>query len=112
MVGDGDLHALSESTYDAEEKLQKLLRDPPDLLAGEQMTSAEPRRRVLADRELGISGDEESGSRWALDHLFLDQEGIPTLVAVKRSSNRELLRQIVVWRRFSALLRRFSSGRL
>jgi hypothetical protein len=94
VMEDGNLHALSESTYDAEGKLQKLLRDHPDLLAGEQMTSAEPRRWVLADREFGIS-DESSGSRWALDHLFLDQDGIPTLVEVKRSSNRELRRQVV-----------------
>jgi hypothetical protein len=95
VMEDGNLHALSESTYDAEGKLQKLLRDHPDLLAGEQMTSAEPRRWVLADREFGISDDESSGSRWALDHLFLDQDGIPTLVEVKRSSNRELRRQVV-----------------
>jgi hypothetical protein len=91
----GGLKSLSESAYDAEKKLQKLLQDHPDLLAGEQMTSKEPRRWVLADREFGISDDETSGSRWALDHLFLDQDGIPTLVEVKRSSNRELRRQVV-----------------
>ena len=49
----------------------------------------------MAGREFGISDDETSGSRWPLDHLFLDQEGIPTLVEVKRSSNRELQRQVV-----------------
>ena len=35
-VKDGEeLHALSESAYEAEEMLQKLLADHPDLLAGE-----------------------------------------------------------------------------
>lgn len=95
-VMDGDtLHSLSETKYDAEKKLQKLLRDHPDLLAGEQMSDSEPRRWILVDREFGISDDEVSTGRWSLDHLFLDQDGVPTLVEVKRSENREIRRQVV-----------------
>lgn len=95
VMEDGDLHALTQSAYEAEEVLQELLRDHPDLLAGEQMTSAEPRRWILVDREFGISDDEAVRRRWSLDHLFLDQDGIPTLVEVKRSANREIRRQVV-----------------
>jgi len=95
MEEGGDLHALNESAYEAEEVLQELLRDHPDLLAGEQMTSAEPRRWILVDREFGIADDQAVSRRWSLDHLFLDQDGIPTLVEVKRSANREIRRQIV-----------------
>lgn len=95
VMEDGTLHALTESAYEAEEVLQELLRDHPDLLAGEQMTSAEPRRWILVDREFGISSGQAVSRRWSLDHLFLDQDGIPTLVEVKRSANREIRRQVV-----------------
>ena len=33
--------------------------------------------------------------RWSLDHLFLDQEGIPTLVEVKRSTDTRIRREVV-----------------
>ncbi len=92
---DGDLHALSESTYEAEETLQKLLEDHPNLLAGEQMGNSSPRRWVLVGREFGISDEEQSAHRWSLDHLFLDQDGLPTLVEVKRSGDRRIRRQVV-----------------
>ena len=32
---------------------------------------------------------------WSLDHLFIDQEGIPTLVEVKRSSDTRIRREVV-----------------
>ena len=35
------------------------------------------------------------GNRWALDHLLIDQDAIPTLVEVKRSENSEIRRAIV-----------------
>lgn len=95
VMDDGELHVLSESEYEAEERLQELLRDHPDLLAGDQIGSEEPKRWILVDREFGISDDESTSSRWSLDHLFLDQDGIPTLVEVKRSTNREIRRQVV-----------------
>jgi len=28
--------------------------------------------------------DQADGARWAIDHVFLDQDGIPTLVEIKR----------------------------
>lgn len=95
VMNDGELHTLSETKYEAEETLQKLLRDHPDLLAGDQIGSGEPRRWILVDREFGISDDESVSRRWSLDHLFLDQDGIPTLVEVKRSTNRKIRRQVV-----------------
>ena len=35
------------------------------------------------------------GNRWSLDHLFLDQEGIPTLVEVKRGTDTRIRREVV-----------------
>ena len=36
-----------------------------------------------------------SPDRWSLDHLFLDQDGVPTLVEVKRSSDTRIRREVV-----------------
>jgi len=91
----GSLQAMQESNYISEEKLQLLLRDYPNLLAGEQIDPEEPRQWLLVSREIGIP-IEEQGSNWfSLDHLFLDQEGIPTLIEVKRSTDTRIRREVV-----------------
>jgi hypothetical protein len=51
--------------------------------------------RLLISREVGIPEQEQGGSRWALDHLFLDQDGVPTLVEVKRGSDPRTRREVV-----------------
>jgi hypothetical protein len=38
-------------------------------------------------REAGVPDGDDASDRWSLDHLFLDQDGVPTLVEVKRSSD-------------------------
>jgi len=96
VLGDGDeLHPLGESLYEAESVLQKLLADYPDLLAGEQVNPSDPRRWLLISREVAVAGEEGGGARWSLDHLFIDQDGIPTLVEVKRSTNSQIRREVV-----------------
>ena len=86
---------MTEARYDAEDVLQGLLADYPDLLAGDQMRPSEPRRWLLITREAGIPDAEGGGARWSLDHLFIDQDAIPTLVEVKRSSDTRLRREVV-----------------
>ncbi len=49
---------------------------------------------MLVRQELSI-GHEDEASRWSLDHLFLDQQGVPTLVEVKRQSDGRLRREVV-----------------
>lgn len=44
---------------------------------------------------MGIPGEEGGGERWSVDHLFLDQDAIPTLVEVKRSSDTRIRREVV-----------------
>lgn len=95
MGDDGGLVAMHEEPYEAEALLQKLLAEYPDLLAGDQMRPSSPRRWLLVSRELGVPEDESEKGRWSLDHLFIDQEGIPTLVEVKRSSNTQIRREVV-----------------
>lgn len=92
---DGQLLAMSEQPYDSEALLQKLLVDYPDLLAGDQVDPETPRRWLLVSREMAVPSEEAGGGRWSLDHLFLDQDGVPTLVEVKRSSDSRIRREVV-----------------
>jgi len=96
LIRDGDqLVEMTEQLYSSEEILQSLLAQYPNLLAGDQMDSDSPRRWLLVSREMALPSDELEGGRWSVDHLFLDQEGIPTLVEVKRSSDTRLRREVV-----------------
>lgn len=96
LLGEDDaLHPMSETPYDSEVLLQRLLADHPDLMAGELIDDAEPRRWLLISREMSVPAEDDGAGRWSLDHLFLDQDGIPTLVEVKRSENTEIRRRVV-----------------
>lgn len=86
---------LQEQPYDSESLLQELLAKHSDLLAGEQIDSNEPRSWLLVTREMPVPNEEEGSGRWSLDHLFLDQDAIPTLVEVKRSSNTQIRREVL-----------------
>src|SRR5437870_392844 len=89
----GNLVRMQESPYDSEALLQELLARYPDLLAGDQIDSEVPRRWLLVSREMAVPDDE--ADRWSLDHLFLDQDAVPTLVEVKRSSDTRIRREVI-----------------
>ncbi|MCC6627318.1 MAG: hypothetical protein IT340_07940 [Chloroflexi bacterium] len=95
LQGDESLIEMREQAYDSEAVLQRLLAQYPNLLAGDQINRAEPRRWLLVAREMGVPGEEVGGDRWSLDHLFLDQDGVPTLVEVKRSADTRIRREVV-----------------
>lgn len=92
---DGRLVEMTEQPYDSEDLLQKLLADYPSLLAGDQIDSSRPRRWLLIRREAPVPAEEGGGGRWSVDHVFLDQDAIPTLVEVKRSKDTRLRREVV-----------------
>lgn len=92
---DGKLVGLTETRYDSESLLQELLARHPDLLAGDQMDADQPRRWLLVTREVGVPDDPDGADRWSLDHLFIDQDAVPTLVEVKRSSDTRIRREVV-----------------
>ena len=92
---DGRLEPLEEEPFSTEEELQSLIAEYPELLDGEQIRPGDPRRWLLISREKGISETSLSGARWAVDHLIVDQDAVPTLVEVKRGSNPEIRRTIV-----------------
>ena len=92
---DGGLHPLEERPYGSEDLLQGLLGSYPDLLAGDQIDEQTPRRWLLVSREIGVPVEEAGADLMSLDHLFLDQDAIPTLVEVKRSSDTRIRREVV-----------------
>jgi len=95
IQSDGQLVEMSEESYGSEADFQELLAKYPNLLAGNQINDAEPRKWLLISREVPLSSEENGGNRWSVDHLFLDQDAIPTLVEVKRSSDTRIRREVV-----------------
>jgi len=95
IQADGHLVEMSEQPYDSESLLQELLAKYPNLLAGDQINNLNPRRWLLISREAALPAEEDGPNRWSVDHLFLDQDGIPTLVEVKQSSNTDVRRKVV-----------------
>ena len=90
---EGELTELEPRVLGETADIQPLLAREPRLLAGDRDGSAG--RYVLVQRELGIVHGEDAGARWSLDHLFLDDEGVPTLVEVKQSANTQIRREVV-----------------
>jgi hypothetical protein len=97
LVGEDkdSLITLEETGYVTEEVLQGYLVDYPDLLPGDQIDPENPRRWLLVAREMGVPGKESGADRWSLDHLFLDQDGIPTFVECKRATDTRTRREVV-----------------
>lgn len=94
LVQGETLIEMKEEPYDSEDVLQELLARHPNLLAGDQPASASL-RWLLVKRETGVPSREGGGGRWSLDHLFLDQNAVPTLVEVKRSDDTRIRREVV-----------------
>lgn len=87
------LTPLTLTAYAAEKLMQQVLRDHPSLIAG-VATSADSGRLLLIKREMPVAGPS-GNSGLSLDHLFVDQTGIPVLVEAKRAENIESRRQVV-----------------
>ena len=97
FVLNGQSHpvAVNQAAFDLESDLQTLIAQYPDLLPGHLINPDDPRRWLLVQQEMGIPDDEDLGDRWRLDHLFLDQDGVPTLVEVKMERDQRGRREVV-----------------
>lgn len=84
---------MVEQPYDAEVLLQTLIAEHPEILAADE--TGESGAWLLVRREAGVPDREGGAGRWSLDHLFLDRDGVPTLVEVKRSSDPRARREVV-----------------
>jgi hypothetical protein len=86
---------LEPTEFATEDDFQLLLAKFPSLLSWEQNDAGIPRRWLLLKREKAVPAEEGGGGRWSVDHLFVDQDGVPTLVEVKRQSDTRLRREVV-----------------
>lgn len=91
-----DLVPLDDQPFASEKDYQELLADHPELMPGEMIDPEDPPRFALIIREAGIAlADGDGGNRWSLDHLFVDHNGVPTLVEVKRAQDTRERRLVV-----------------
>ncbi len=95
MRDDGELVEMNERGYATEALLQEYLARHPNLLAGDQIDSSAPRRWLLVSQEMALASEEDGSGRWSVDHLFLDQDAVPTIVEVKRSTDTRIRREVV-----------------
>lgn len=86
---------MREAVYPTEDLFQRMLADASEVLCGDQLNSTDPRRWLLISREMPVPDRETGAARWSVDHLFLDQDGIPTFVEVKRSTDSRVRREVV-----------------
>jgi hypothetical protein len=95
IQSDQQLVEMREQAYDSEDRLQQLLVKYPSLLAGDQIETSNPRRFLLIKREMAIPSEDDGADRWSVDHVFVDQDAIPTLIEVKRSTDTRIRREVV-----------------
>jgi hypothetical protein len=50
---------------------------------------------LLLAREAGIPDAADASDRWSVDHLFVDSEGVPIFVEIKRKSDTRVRREVV-----------------
>jgi len=96
LTENNELVPMVDSSFSNEDEFQALLARYPGLMPGELFDADNPRRWFLLTREAGIAlAGGEGGSRFSMDHLFVDQDAIPTLVEVKRASDTRSRREVV-----------------
>ena len=97
QIHNGDLTSLPERPMrqgfygeTLEAALQRLLQEHPEVIPGNQMVADDEESPcfLLLKREAPVGA-------WSLDHLFIDQFGVPTLVECKLLENREARREVV-----------------
>lgn len=85
---------VKETLYDKEADLQKIVAENPYLLARD-WDVAGGRKLYLVNQEQSVLISEEDGNTYSLDHLLVDDEGIPVLVEVKRRKDTRIRREVV-----------------
>ena len=95
LNSDDKLIEMEKEPYEYEDLLQEMLATHPRLLAGDQMVENDSPQWLLIAREAAVPDSRGSSGRWSADHLFADQNGVPTIVEVKRGANTQVRREIV-----------------
>lgn len=89
---DGDLISLNQQLFASEDDLQSIIAKHPELIVSVVDSVG---NLLLIKREAGVPGGDDGVDAFSLDHLFLDSEGVPTLVEVKRSTDTRIRREVV-----------------
>lgn len=88
----GTVIPASEALYPAEADLQQLIAENPQLLLS---SPNEGQRLYLLRREQPVRDVPDGPALFSIDHLFIDQDGLPVLVEVKRSTDTRIRREVV-----------------
>lgn len=83
----------NESLYQAEADLQRLIADHPQLLLREPDDLGQ--HLYLIQQEHPLRDIQDGSPFFSLDHLFIDQDGVPVLVEVKRSTDTRIRREVM-----------------
>ena len=89
---DDGVTEMTQTPYENEDLFQSLIEKYPEVLAGDQINPENPRKWVLISREMGVALDDGTGR---LDHLYIDQDAIPTFLEVKRGTDTRIRREVV-----------------
>ena len=93
MTSGDELVEMTLQPYDSEIRLQRMIAAHPNLLTSDR--GGATGQWLLIDREVQIASEEDGVSRWSIDHVFIDQDAVPTIVEVKRSSDTRIRREVV-----------------
>lgn len=86
----GSLVELNPAPYEKEKILESLIAKYPRVLGGDTGSSDGDRRWLLIKQQFRIPR-----TQLPIDLLFVDQDGVPTIVEIKRASNSEIRRDVV-----------------
>ena len=81
----GTVIPASEALYPAEADLQQLIAENPQLLLS---SPNEGQRLYLLRREQPVRDVPDGPALFSIDHLFIDQDGLPVLVEVNSERPR------------------------
>ncbi|MFZ0180483.1 MAG: hypothetical protein WAL84_11525, partial [Candidatus Dormiibacterota bacterium] len=96
LIGaDEQLIRVDRVGFALESDLQRLIDRHPELIPGGAVDASNPRRWLVIRSEAGIPNEEGGSQWWSIDHLLVDQDGVPTFVEVKRSSDTRIRREVV-----------------
>jgi len=84
------IHCVNEDL-----ELQRILELNPDLLPGDQINPANPRRWLIVKREMPVPDPSTGGNRWSIDLFFVDQDAMPTFIECKRYKDTRSKREVV-----------------
>lgn len=95
ILHDNDgLIPLLEQEYESEAIFQSMLTSYPELLLfSDERTPYS--NLLLIKQEQGVPVDINGGGYYFIDHLFVDQEGILTLIEVKRRGDTRSRREVI-----------------